>query len=270
MISDISGSVKGALIFVENSWLLMFLHSIYVPYTFKKIAEAHPTSYAFRTLRNRNHFQLFFVNIILALGGGTMVSFLSGEPVSWIVNNKIIPTYAIGYYLVHSVPAVFQFLSSFAPFSDMILDCIVDGSMRAVIISANVDKIRRKISTNAYVAQLLLGVLSVTGGGIIYNVSFEDFKFSNDVYICAISNIFYIIGADENLKKIIYQICPIFFDYIYKTLGKPLGFSPKFLRDDAKALGAIIITTGFLLRFKEFKSVKTSNEKLKIHKEKSL
>ncbi|KAJ3397423.1 hypothetical protein HDU92_007812 [Lobulomyces angularis] len=256
MLADISNTLQSTLIYVENSWFLMFIHSLYVTYSFKKIAEAHPNSYAYKILKRNNHFQLLFVNIILALGGGTIVSILSGEPVSWIIKNETIPTYTIGYLLVNCIPLVYPLLASMAPFSDIFFDCFVDGSMRAVIIGANVDKIRRNISPNAYLAQFLLGILSVTGGGIIYNISFEDFKFSNDIYVCAVSNLLYIFGADENLKKTFYQFNPAFFDYVYKNVGKPFGFTDKFIKDDAKALCAIIIVTGFLLRFKEIVPVK--------------
>jgi hypothetical protein len=70
-------------------FVLVFLHSIFVPFMFKT-----QTGASFRGLISKGGLPLLLANLTLGLGGGALVTLLSGEgPLGIFVNNVTIPVY---------------------------------------------------------------------------------------------------------------------------------------------------------------------------------
>ena len=108
---------------------------------------------------------------IMALGGTTLASILCGIPPPWVASNTVLPAYALVYFLVFQFPSdrVFSLLNQYAFLIDPLL-IGADGVARSMAqCIGGVDMVRAHplLGPEKYVAQIILGTLAGTGGGLL-------------------------------------------------------------------------------------------------------
>ena len=101
---------------------------------------------------------------------GSVAAILTARPVPILASNVILPIYLAGYVSVNYIPGTHGLLRRLGPVWDAIFACL-DGAARAWSMCAGLDAFRvhpnyGHLSKDAVVGQFIVGVLSVTAGGI--------------------------------------------------------------------------------------------------------
>ncbi|KAI8907050.1 hypothetical protein DFJ77DRAFT_188047 [Powellomyces hirtus] len=142
---------------------LALLHSIGIAYSLRK---------AFPQARNEPFLKGLLSHLLVALGGGTVAAFLTARPLPILTSNLVLPIYVSGYLLINHVCAIYCVLNAVSPLWDMAFAGL-DGASRAWALCNGLDSFRAHVnyghlSKDAVVGQFVLGVLSITAGGILF------------------------------------------------------------------------------------------------------
>ncbi|KAI8854626.1 hypothetical protein BC829DRAFT_379301 [Chytridium lagenaria] len=151
---------------LRASWLMSFIHAVYIGYAYRKMA---PVS---EQVGPRSFLRGLFSTLLIGMGGGTIAAIISGKPVGWLLYNDYLPTYILGYLLVNQDPtdAIYTLLNTLQPLTDLIFD-LVDSIVRGFALAWSIDQFRNSDAPNAqtsFVGQFVIGVITITGGGITW------------------------------------------------------------------------------------------------------
>ncbi|KAJ3041167.1 hypothetical protein HDV00_009882 [Rhizophlyctis rosea] len=176
---------------------------------------------------------------------------LTGRPNPALMNDLTIPIYSIGYFFVFHVPFFYTLLRKLSFILEPILT-MVDALTRAIAMTGGLDTFRNHhhptyaaLARTAYIGQAMLGTISVTAGGIIYNWlnGIRPFQYPGWSFtVVAFASIVYVLGSNEWATGVVtQQLRP--FRHSAKAVGVPAVFELQ----DWKLLCAIIIVVGFAL-----------------------
>ncbi|KAJ3387345.1 hypothetical protein HDU80_000186 [Chytriomyces hyalinus] len=225
-----------------------------------------------------------FCCLLMALGGGTLASILMATPPSWLVNNVDLPIYTTGFFLVCRTPLLYPILRTTQPVALAMLD-LIDVTLRAMALSAfqaQASKLPTPTvlpSTPNTLGQILIGTISVTGGGIaLFWLLHPPSRFTipvHDTVVCLLANLLYAYNAlhknrvfisqclwdsvpvrlvrsvDPGNDALILALFNAFMDWIRAwadVLGIPTTFKGRRGEADLRALCALFMLVGFLLR----------------------
>ncbi|KAJ3015944.1 UNVERIFIED_CONTAM: hypothetical protein HDU68_012503 [Siphonaria sp. JEL0065] len=245
---------------------LLLLHGIYVAFLFRLSHSYQPN----RILRS------LFCCLLIGLGGGSLAAILTGKPVGWLLNNDDLFLYSSGFFIVCGNPFVFPIMKALRPLAEGSLD-LVDVILRAQVLTRFQTQLRTHSPSNTTIPQIILGIISITGGGLIYNWSFSpDLRFKypgHDFTTVILVNIFYAWTVSPVNRKVIYttlwntlpmqRVRAMGYDgYLLKgyslaqdllvewckVLGVPTTFKGKAGERDLRILCALLLLIGFFLR----------------------
>ncbi|KAJ3107763.1 hypothetical protein HDU97_003433 [Phlyctochytrium planicorne] len=221
---------------MRSSQLLPLVHAVYIGYVYRKLAP-------------------------------------KAEPVPWLLSNSYIPTYALGYILVCQDPTdvIFTLIDFLQPLTGLIFD-LADAVIRGFALCSAVDYLRssgHKGASTSYFGQILIGVITVTGGGI----TFKWLKYSRQAFrypgwdfsiLTLVTFIYVFVTGSSQLTKEALSFFEVLLikdspqDYLVKyaysflprirELGLILGVPTKLTVDDWRFLVTAFVLVGFLLR----------------------
>ncbi|KAJ3090364.1 hypothetical protein HK102_003985 [Quaeritorhiza haematococci] len=243
LVNALADALIASIISWRSSFTLLFLHALFVPFAFKKEANRDPKGVLATYFYGGPWLKGLIVNLLLAIGGGTIAAILQGRLVPWAANDITLPVYIGCYIALRHFPldAIFRFMEALSPALFIFLDCFVDALSRAFAM-ATVLKKQRSLS-DSIIGELILGTLSVTGGGIVFQwVAVEPFRWpSLDVWIvfgaCVAR-----VALTTGLRRF-----SLLLDGIGNEPSVPLVPEP-LKEEDATAISALIIICGFLSR----------------------
>ncbi|KAJ3060772.1 hypothetical protein HDU98_003265 [Podochytrium sp. JEL0797] len=250
----------------EYATTLGLLHAIYVGFLFRSSHSYQPN----RIIRS------IFCCCLIGLGGGTLAAILTGKPVNWLLNNEDLLLYTTGYFLVNSNPYIYPLLKSIRPITEGLLD-LVDAILRAQVLIKFQSHLRHLSPSTTTVPQILLGTLSVTGGGILYSWCFSPrhrFQYpGHDFSIVFLVNAFYAYTVSSTNRKalstLLWSTFPMQriqamgyaghvtsgwkeamagFAQACKVVGIPTSFVGKKGEVELRMLCALLMLVGFLAR----------------------
>ncbi|KAJ3049809.1 hypothetical protein HK097_009195, partial [Rhizophlyctis rosea] len=228
--------------FISKSPWLVVIHSIHTAYSLRK---AYPSLTAAPLLKS------WLSHIFVSLGGGMTAAILTGRPNPALMNDLTIPIYTIGYILVFHFPYLYTLLRTLAPITEPILT-LVDALSRAIAMTTGLDTFRNHphptyaaLARTAYIGQAMLGTVSVTAGGIIYNWvnGVKPFEYPGwNFTVVMFASLVYVLGSHEGATRIVKgQLRPFWLS------AKAVGVPEVFDLWDWKLLVAFVIVVGFAM-----------------------
>ncbi|KAJ3417647.1 hypothetical protein HDV05_000104 [Chytridiales sp. JEL 0842] len=258
---------KDGVLALRGSFLLTFIHALYIAYIFRKLSPA-----------------TFFERENSFIKG---LSILSGRTVSWLLINELIPIYTAGYLIICQDPTdlIFPTLRFFSPLTETTFD-FFDAVIRAFALGGFLDAFKAMSVRHekAYVGQVIAGVISISAGGIIWKwtsgVKGAAFKYPGwDFNVVILTTILYVFvssngGAVEwfqsTFKPVMFERSPQWYLLRWvEVVGVPmvggyakmLGVPEKLTRDDWKVVCAAVLLVGFYLRPRPVPAMKVSKKR---------
>lgn len=108
-----------------------------------------------------------------------MSALISGRPFGILLNNTLLPIYILGFILVNYT-YLYKFILNL-PFIEWFLDCLIDPLNRTISLTSTIDafklppyglqpsEIIKWAGSTSYLGQWLIGIVSCTFGGLVYN-----------------------------------------------------------------------------------------------------
>ncbi|KAJ3146055.1 hypothetical protein HDU86_000554 [Geranomyces michiganensis] len=223
--------------------LLAFLHAVGVAFSLKK---------SFPYPWDRLPFlQGLLSHLLVALGGGTIVATLTARPVPILTSNLVLPLYTAGYLLVNYVPGVYPLLRKLGVVWGAVFAAL-DGSSRAWAMCAGLDAFRSHanyghLSKDAVVGQLVVGVLSVTAGGIALKWGWGYGRWTWPGWdfgvVCAVTAGYVAYGdVSHGLGSLLrIQLRPL------APYQKQIGMRDELSHAEVRTVCAVLMTIGFLI-----------------------
>ncbi|KAJ3116945.1 hypothetical protein HDU96_008345 [Phlyctochytrium bullatum] len=237
---------------LRSTRILSFVHAVYIAYAYRK--QAAPSE---------------LVGPRSFLRG---LSVLTGRPVPWVLSNELLPTYAFGYLLVCQDPTdlVYTLLTALQPLPTFLFD-LSDAIIRAFTMAAAVEAFRAHPSKGAaesFLGHFLVGLISVTGGGITYKwLKHQAFRYPGwDFSVVALgtAGYVYVTSSAAVLKLMQSYVAPflikrspqdLLVTYLandavpkIRQVGRVFGVPPSLSAEEWKYVVAAWILVGFLLR----------------------
>ncbi|KAJ3210956.1 hypothetical protein HDU67_004854 [Dinochytrium kinnereticum] len=259
---------KEGVLSLRATRLMPFLHAIYIGYAYRKMA---PPS---ELVGPRSFIRGLLSSLMIGMGGGTLAAIISGQPVPWLLYNEYIPMYVLGYLLVCQDPTdlIYTVLDALDPLPGFIFN-LVDAAIRGFGLCFAIDQFRSSGSPEAsisFVGQLIIGVLTVTGGGTTWKwLKYHDQSFKYPgwdfsmltaccaTYIYATANATTAKLIDEYVATIMIPQSPqhlllrYFWDDLMpriKEIGAMFGVPLVLTTEDWKFLMTAFVLVGFLVR----------------------
>lgn len=126
-----------------------------------------------------------------------------------MLNNQLLLIYILGYYILNYTK-LYQFIKRFPLVPEFLMDCIVDPIARTIALTLAIDNFKNFtfgapllndgtwLGTNAFVGQWLVGVLTVTSGGIMVNaLEKNSWVISIESKILAASSFLYVLFSSQ-------------------------------------------------------------------------
>ncbi|KAJ3156570.1 ADP-ribosylation factor protein 3 [Geranomyces variabilis] len=190
-------------------------------------------------------------HLLVALGGGTIVASLTARPVPILTSNLVLPLYIAGYLLVNYVPGIYAFLRALGPVWNVAFAAL-DGSSRTWAMCAGLDAFRAHsgyghLSKDAIIGQLIVGVLSVTAGGIAlkWGWGFSRWKWPGWDFgvVCFVAAVYVAYSdATHGLGSLLrIQLRP------FAPYQKEIGMRDELSHAEVRTACAVLMTIGFLL-----------------------
>ncbi|KAJ3276747.1 hypothetical protein HDV01_002800 [Terramyces sp. JEL0728] len=196
---------------------------------------------------NDSLLRMIICTICLAFGGGILTHIVLGEPIKLFFNPILLPIYTSCAVLVHY--HIFEFLDLNNEIFDPVFT-IVDGFARGAALSRFLLMFRSIqvgpfSGRNSFSGQIVLGYLSITGGGIIFGWLFRNqpykLRFFPLILAVTLSSIF-ILEINDDMPGAIHKIISPLQKYIDTS---SFGFN------ELKAFNGLILALGFLYKIGE-------------------
>lgn len=189
--------------------------------------------------------QSFFSFILVALGGSFVAAVVTARPLPVLLNNSLLPIYTLGFLIVVYFPLTYTLLRSISFVWEPVF-LVIDSVCRAWALSYGLDAFRNhgvygQISRDAVVGQLIVGVLSVSAGGILYKwlLGINRFEWPGwDFSVIIMATTIYVSHSNGFFDAELHHLA---------AYGRALGLPNRLSGGDVRVLLALAIAVGFLV-----------------------